>query len=282
MKAKTKISNAVFVAATKCIGKCREYMSDDAGSFIDIMGVFFVHGEMIDCFRPFDMIANGSVIGGVSDAVWSAFFDEWMGFISLLEKDDSHEDLYTAFVMMCGMIVGCSRGFSQAAFTGVYGSFRVALAKCLKSRAARVRGGKSVVEEIESLKRRFNDKEDVAWLRSLGNAGKTRGDYLEMQYQIFKKLYVEKIKVKMNGERVPPKVCGEKGILCDVWKTPEFDFELGGKSKRVPIPKNAGMVDADWRGETRLYQNWIRRAEHDGWYISRRNKPGAGGARRMK
>ena len=143
MSGKKKINNADFVAATKVVRKYRECLAVDAGSFIDMMGVFFVCGETLDIFKPFDMIANGASIGGVSDDVWGDYFDEWLCFISLFEKGNGHDNLYTSFVMMCGMIARRLRGFSQAAFMGVYGNFRVALANCLKSKDVRFRGGKT-------------------------------------------------------------------------------------------------------------------------------------------
>ena len=272
MSTKKKISNADFVAATKAVVKYKECVADDVGSFADIMGVFFVHGETLDIFKPFDMVANGAIIVNISDDVWSDYFNCWLDFVGLFKKDDGHDVLYTAFVMMSGMIARRSHEFSQAAFIGVYGSFRIALANCIQSCYARIRGGKSLTEKFEMIEHDISDTKSIARLVGIqGKDGKCRGDYLELQFEIFKDKYKAGVRVCLNGEKVSPKIRGKGGVLYDVWRVAEY--------KGVRIPKNAGMEEIDWEGKTTLYNNWINRLKREGCYNGRKNKPGAGGAR---
>ena len=265
MSKKTKIRKVDFVSAMNALDGIKRIVESETARN---MCVVWHSGNLAAMIKPFDMAANGS---GFDKAIkqddFNALVCKWFGLFDWLSSEDSHADLFFAFLQMNDEFIKAGSGcFSPGAFIGVYGVFRVALMRCLTEKCARTFGGKSVREALKEVKEsEIENARNVLVAQILAKGEKTRKDYLELQYLEFERSYFDAL------EDTPKKKNLMSGLLETIRLTPVI---FG-----VKIPLDAGLTKADAKSNSALYHRWYRQLQKNGFYKRRKNKPGAGGKR---
>ena len=240
MSVKKKISNTDFIMATKAVAIARKVL--ESGCVKD-----FFHATNYCMFgtpesvKPFDMIANGLMIGNVPDKVLGDFVADWMSFLNLFKKEDAHDELFVAFLMMVGMMANSEIELSHAAFAGVYGNFRVALSRCWMDKLARIDGRKSYDDVVEALKRskdvaakeQERMKREIEIMRLIASGGEDR-KVIVWGYQYPEIAKIVKAHL-LRAER--------EGVIKNTIRRVKKKKKIGNKE----IKPNSGLVENDER-----------------------------------
>jgi hypothetical protein len=242
MSRKREILRIELVAAINALDGIRCAIETDAANGKRNLWYGEYFGAML---KPFDLLANGC---GFSKAVkqsdYLAYMVKWFDLFNWLKVDDNHFDMVLSFVQMV------SEAVPVGVFAGVYGVFRVALARCLISRCVEKNGGRN---PLEIIKRNSEDvrkiKDDAKLARVYAARQKTRDDYIMLQYQEIKK---EVARQTARGER-----CGVLRYAID--KVRRMKEVTGDNGDIVEIPPDGGLTARDCRGGKYLaIRRWLK------------------------
>lgn len=262
MSKKTKIRKVDFVSAMNALDGIKRIVESETARN---MCVVWHSGNLAAMIKPFDMAANGS---GFDKAIkqddFNALVCKWFGLFDWLSSEDSHADLFFAFLQMNDEFIKAGSGcFSPGAFIGVYGVFRVALMRCLTSKGVRTFGGKSTSEAIADAKKEARkgiskamSKVEFSIIHAKGE--KTSDDYIVLQYEIIKRVVKERT---AKGER--------RGVIpFAIRKAREESEKKGvddGNGNVVKIPRDGGLKARDeHKGKYATIRHWLIR---DGLWV---------------